>query len=57
MRPVGSAVLYRYFSDKTVHKTRKFCTVACSCLGKAVQELITEVHLVYLNVELLYKRN
>ena len=49
--PVTFAVLYRYLLDKAVHRTRKFCSVACSCLEKAVQKLVTDVHLVCLHVE------
>ena len=46
--PAGFAVLYQYLLDKVVHTTRKFCTVACSCLGKTMQMLVTDMHLVYL---------
>ena len=38
MRPVGVAVLYRYLLDKAVDTTREFCSVPCSCLGKALQK-------------------
>ena len=47
-------MLNQYLLDKAVHTTRKFCSVACSCLGKAVQMLATDVHLVYLDVESQY---
>ena len=33
---------------------KKFCSVACSCIGKTVQKLIADVHLAYLDVELLF---
>ena len=39
------AVLYRYLLDKAVH-TRIFRPVACSCVGKDTQKLLTDVHLV-----------
>ena len=48
MRPVGAAVLYRYLFDKTVHTTRKFCSLACSCLGKVMHRLVADVNMVYL---------
>ena len=34
-----------------VHRTRKFSAVACSCVGETMQKLVTEVDLVYLDVE------
>ena len=34
-----------------IHTTRKFCSITCSCLGKAVQKLLTDVRLFYLDME------
>ena len=47
-RPVGFTVLYQYLLDKDVCTTRKFCSVACYCIEKAMQNVAKDVHLVYL---------
>ena len=39
---------YRYLLQQAVHTLRTSCSVANSCLGKSVQKLVTDVHLVYL---------
>ena len=43
-------MLYQFLLDKAVHATRKFCSVACRCLGKTVQNLVTDLHIIYLDV-------
>ena len=49
MRPVRVAVLC--LLDNAVYATRKSCSVVFSCLGNVVQKLVTDVNLVYLDVE------
>ena len=36
---------------KAVYTTRKGCSVACSCIRKAVRKLVTDVPFVYFYVE------
>ena len=46
-----SLYIKQYAVYKAVYTTRTCCSVACSRLEKAVQKLVTDLHLDYLNVE------
>jgi len=43
--PASSLLVVYNALYTAVHTTRKCCSVACSCFGKAVQKLATDVHL------------
>lgn len=54
IRPVGFTVLYRYLLDKALNTTIKLFTVTCSCQGKTLENLVTDVHLVYFTWNCFY---